>query len=117
MFDLLGSFMTMQDADLAAVLLMADRIMEHVDVHFTMEEDLMGRWDYPEPELSEHIGEHDELRQSARDAVLGFRSEGSSDGATLLEFLRDGLVEHIEERDRRLVTYIQAARAAGVETR
>lgn len=50
-----------------------ERLMEHVDCHFTTEEALMVRTGYVGPEATEHVAEHRRLTENARDAVLNFQ--------------------------------------------
>jgi hemerythrin-like metal-binding protein len=106
-FDLLSSLETAGAQSPSDAFFVAGRLMEHVDVHFAMEEDLMRRSEYPGAKIDRHVQEHDDLRQKARDAVVGFRVQPSGSTAGMVEFLRSWLWSHIECEDRQLVAHLR----------
>jgi hemerythrin-like metal-binding protein len=98
--------------DMAEVMSVLDRLMGHCDTHFATEEDLMERESYPRSLLDEHVAEHRDLVEGARDIVLKFRFGEMSDTADVVEFLRAWLTDHVHEKDRMLVDYMRERGAA-----
>lgn len=92
------------------VLHVLDRLMAHVDVHFATEEALMRQCGYPGDVAREHIADHHQLTQSAREMVLLFRSGELNSTKPLVNFLRGWLENHVHGFD---VKFIAFARAAG----
>ncbi len=90
------------------LMLVLERLMEHVDCHFTTEEALMERIGYVDPAASEHIAEHRMLTESARDVVLGFRSGELTEMGPVVEFLRGWLADHVHKRDRTFIDFVHA---------
>jgi len=78
--------------------------------HFDNEELAMAEVDYPE--LTEHKAEHEQLKKEAQ----GFQSRistGFPDGATeLYHFLRDWLINHIQESDKKYGLYMQSRKTS-----
>lgn len=114
-FVLIDDLACLEHASPTELLQAADIIMDHVDVHFAMEEDLMGRWAFPKSETDVHVSEHLELKHKARQAVLGFRGGWDETGEPVIAFLRSWLVDHIENQDRELVEHIRRRRETGAE--
>ncbi len=85
-----------------------DRLMEHVDCHFTTEETLMEKTGYTGEEEAEHIAEHRKLTQDARDAVLKFRTGELTRMEPVVEFLRTWLADHVHNRDKKFIDYVRA---------
>jgi hemerythrin len=110
-FAMLRDFEASDSNELGVVLGMADRIMAHVEVHFTMEEDLMRTWSYPGPAFAEHAAKHEALKERARSTVLDLRAGRSTGSAPLIDYLRSGLAEHIVDQDRPMVAHIRERRA------
>jgi hemerythrin-like metal-binding protein len=114
-FELIAKLEVLPSDDPAVILDVAGQIMEHVDVHFSMEEDLMRRWSYPAADVEEHCEEHRSLKDRARSAVLDVRTGRVATTAPMVEFLRTWLTDHIDDLDRRLVDYIRERRASGAD--
>ena len=96
------------------VLLVLDRLMEHVECHFATEEDLMRRSGYQGAEADDHVTEHHHLTQAARDTVLRFRGGELTSIAPLAEFLSGWLWEHVYEHDRAFIQYVKSRSVAAV---
>jgi hemerythrin-like metal-binding protein len=116
MFDLIASLEALGPARQAGAFAIAASLMEHVDVHFAMEEDLMRASAYEDSKLEDHVLEHEALRQRARDAILAFRTGADPSSAGMVEFLRSWLWEHIEGQDRDLVAHLRDAWDPGLES-
>lgn len=89
------------------VLRVLDRLMEHVDCHFTTEEELMARSGYTGDAAARHIEEHRALTQAAREQVLLFRSGELTSTAPLAGFLREWLAGHVHGYDRAFVEFVR----------
>lgn len=85
-----------------------DRLMQHVDCHFTTEETLMERTGYVGKDADEHVAEHRTFTEDARGAVLKFRTGELTSTGPVVEFLRDWLSTHVHGRDMRLIEYVRA---------
>ena len=106
-FELFNEMAALEPDDTAALLPLADRLMQHVDTHFDMEEDLMVRGGYPRDDYEGHVREHRDLKEKARDAVLEFRRGAGTGRGPFIEFMRSWLLVHIETEDRKLVEHIR----------
>ena len=88
------------------LLRVLDRLMEHVDCHFTTEEALMVATGYLDS--VDHVAEHRKLTEDARDVVLKFRAGELSSTSTVVEFLRNWLLTHVHESDRKFIEHVRA---------
>jgi len=84
-----------------------ERLMEHVDCHFTTEEALMERTGFESANARDHIAEHRRLTAQARDVVLRFRSWKLSRTEPVVEFLREWLRTHVHQCDRRFIDHVR----------
>lgn len=100
--------------DPAEIMDVLERLMDHVECHFATEEDLMHRESYPEDAIAEHVADHHHLTETAREAVLDFRSGGLTTMAPLASLLGDWLSNHVERHDRALVNYVRERGGAAV---
>lgn len=92
----------------AEVLEVLDRLMQHVDTHFATEEALMRRAGYVGQHADEHVAEHRDLTQSAREQVLMFRSGALASTQQLVGFLREWLATHVYEHDLEFIEYVRS---------
>lgn len=90
------------------VLQVLDRLMQHVDTHFATEEALMRRAGYVGERAEEHLAEHRDLTQSAREQVLLFRSGELTSTQPLVEFLRGWLETHVYDHDLHFIEFVRA---------
>ena len=90
------------------IMLVLDRLMDHVACHFASEEDLMERAHYPLDMIEEHVAAHHELKQQARELTIKFRLGEITSISDIADFLNDWLREHVHQRDRVLVDYVRA---------
>lgn len=90
------------------VLQVLDRLMQHVDAHFASEEALMRRAGYEGERAEEHLAEHRDLTQSAREQVLLFRSGELTSTQPLVAFLREWLSTHVYEHDLDFIEFVRA---------
>jgi hemerythrin len=77
----------------------------YVEIHFSMEEDLMRGAGYPA--LAGHRTSHDHLRARVEAMVDDFK-EGRLKAEALLSFLENWLTAHVLREDRALAAYLQA---------
>ena len=94
----------------AEVMSVLDRLIDHVLTHFATEEDLMRRESYPPELATQHIVQHRELTERARQKVLEFHSGALTETGPLLEFLRDWIAMHVRDHDRGLIEYVRERR-------
>ncbi|HNV46940.1 MAG TPA: bacteriohemerythrin [Spirochaetota bacterium] len=73
-------------------------LVDYVQVHFTAEEELMLKHEYPQ--LLRHRQEHIELIARIKDLYGKALSGSSAVSMEMLNFLRDWLIRHIAESDR-----------------
>lgn len=88
-------------------------LAQYVDEHFAREEALMDSHDYPD------IAGHKRIHRHLARQVYAIRTIFASkpkliDPAKLLRFLRDWLVHHILEEDRKYVPYLSGSAAQSV---
>ncbi len=75
-------------------------LIVYTQEHFTREEDLMRRLQYAG--LNAHKREHEKLLQQVHDMRQKFENGTITLSVQVLHFLRDWLVEHIGESDKKL---------------
>lgn len=112
LFELLEEFERAGD-DVRSGLRMADAIMEHVEVHFETEEDLMRRWGYRSDLFADHARDHRTLKDEARRRVVDFRSGWETGRRAFVEFLSAWLIQHTTTFDATLVEHLRATRDSG----
>jgi hemerythrin-like metal-binding protein len=78
------------------------RLKHYVSDHFTTEEAMMRKSNYPN--LKQHIDEHEQFRMRLRE--LQISSVHADISTTMVEFLRDWLVNHIAKSDMDYVPYL-----------
>jgi len=96
----------LQGADKATLDVLLSQLLEHTQIHFAYEEELMSRNNYPGYEA--HKSEHNRLMQHLRDLA-----ERYSNGELLLSFavaleLKGWAAVHIEKSDRPLATFLNS---------
>jgi hemerythrin-like metal-binding protein len=85
-----------------------DRLMRHVDFHFTTEEQLMLRCGYEGRAAQEHLDSHRRLRDLARDAVLAYRAGRPDTEAAIVALLRnEWLAEHVFVHDQKFAEFVR----------
>lgn len=75
-------------------------LIVYTQEHFTREEDLMRRLQYDN--IDAHKREHEKLLQQVLDMHQKFETGTITLSVQLLHFLRDWLIEHIGEADKKL---------------
>jgi len=98
------------------IMLVLDRLMSHIAVHFGTEEDLMRREEFPALATQLHQVEHRRLTESTREYVLQFHTGELASTAPLVVFLRDWLNRHVESCDRLLIDHVRARGGAAILT-
>lgn len=103
----LVAYLERADTEPDVLMRVLERLMEHVDCHFTTEEALMERTGFVGQRAEDHVREHRVLTARARDFVLQFRSGGLSEIEPVAAFLRGWLGQHVHECDRMLIEYVR----------
>ena len=87
----------------------------YVDTHFSHEERHMQASSYPG--FTGHKAIHDEMRARVAQLVAGYRSNPGVMTESVVDFLTEWLVDHINEHDRRMAAHLHwfEARGTGVE--
>jgi len=82
-----------------------EKLVDYVQLHFTSEESLMEKIDYPD--LEEHRQQHLEFTQKVLDFKVKHTCEKTLDTVELLNFLCDWLKMHILECDKAIGSYMR----------
>lgn len=96
------------------VLRVLDHVMDFTLFHFTAEEDLMARVEYPPEPTRDMIEQHREFKAYARLRVLEFRKGRLISVLPLQSFLEEWLKVHEFGLDRQLVSWIRRQSEAPV---
>ena len=83
-------------------------LIHYTETHFGHEEALMREVDYPD--IVAHQKSHDDLRSGARAFEASLRYGKSTITAELMAFVKERLLHHIAEEDKRIADYIGIAR-------
>lgn len=86
-----------------------DRLVSYTRVHFATEERLMIDSHYPL--YHQHKQEHEELTESVGRFLQEYRRKRAVLSIQLLPFLREWLLHHIMESDRKLGQHLRAAKS------
>lgn len=105
LFEMVEAFESLGD-DVPSALRMAEGIMEHVDEHFACEEALMDEVGYPSRQREDHLDEHLDLKEKARQLVIGLRTGAGTGTSEIVEYLTRWLVRHTTIQDMALVRFI-----------
>jgi len=84
--------------------------VEYVKVHFSNEENVMRKLEYPQ--YAEHKARHEEFARRLLQDVMRFEAGDKRVGMQLVVYLRDWLLEHIAVVDKYLAMY---ARSKGMQ--
>jgi hemerythrin-like metal-binding protein len=92
---------------LASIL---DRLVQYTKMHFAHEEHLMSQHHYPD--LQAHLAEHAALTRQVMQFQQDFRSGKVLITIQLLSFLKEWLVNHIRQEDRKYAPHLKSQRVA-----
>jgi hemerythrin len=84
------------------------RMTDYADYHFNSEEQFMAEHAYPEYEA--HKKEHIDFMRKTADLSMETMEYKKTVPAELLTYLKDWLIKHIMESDRRIKIYIEQTR-------
>lgn len=87
-----------------ALLRVLNRLVDYTFDHFQHEEDMLRRFEYPE--FDGHSRKHESLRERVRGLKQGFDLGESNVEGRLFGLLKEWLVTHILEEDRRYVPWL-----------
>lgn len=82
-------------------------VSQYVDFHFTAEEELMVRTDYPD--RASHMEVHAGLRDRVADLLHQDMAGAAATTANLKVILQDWLVDHLSTLDRKLAAHLREA--------
>lgn len=77
----------------------------YTDYHFRAEEQLLAKYRYPE--ARSHISEHRDFRRQIEGFQAKLAKGGIGVSTQLMAFLRDWLLSHIKEKDKRYASFIE----------
>ena len=89
-----------------------DEMKDYVDVHFTSEEAILEKYDYPELVAQKHQHAFYVLRVA--ELIAGHREGREAVTQSTLQFLRDWLVVHILKEDKKFERYLAEKIKSGV---
>jgi len=81
-------------------------LVEYTIFHFSYEEEIFIRHNYPE--FRTHASKHVELINQVKNYVKKFESGNSVSTVDLMNFLKDWLLTHIMETDKKYSTFLNA---------
>lgn len=90
-----------------ATRVLLDRLIEYTRTHFLLEESLMRLTHYPA--FEKHKQQHEDLIRQVADLQWRLDRGNAAIGIELLVFLRDWLIQHISETDRRFGAFFQTS--------
>lgn len=89
-----------------AVSKVCDDLLVYTKHHFSNEEEAMKSVDYPD--LEEHIAEHERLKNEVQEFQAMIEAEFPKGTPELYRFLREWLVKHIQEIDKKYTPYLKS---------
>jgi len=91
--------------DVAALSACIERLVEYTRFHFSSEEAAMEEADYPG--LKEHKKIHADLAEKAAGFFVRVKTEGEVVRTEFYHFLREWLVDHMVEEDKKYSEYLK----------
>ena len=88
------------------------QMVEYVRVHFTAEQELMHRINYPH--YAEHKSEHDKLIRKVLETTNNYDKGKKFVPNDFVRFLKDWIVSHIAHTDKMIALYITAQKKKGL---
>jgi hemerythrin len=95
---------TQQDEEISTIL---EKLLDYTNYHFRREEVIMDTCNYPN--LAAHKQAHQTMIDGVNKRIREFR-DGKLEGDSLLEFLKNWLINHIIRQDRDIIPYCQGKR-------
>lgn len=83
-------------------------LVDYVQIHFTAEEKILEENDYPFNQLLKHKQEHRDLIAKIKDLFEKAKSGSAVVSYEMLNFLRDWLMIHIAESDKRYGPFLNS---------
>lgn len=81
-----------------------DGLVAYAQTHFVAEENLMAKGNYPD--LAAHKKEHEAFVKKALELQTEFKSSSAVLTFTVMEFLKDWLLNHIQKNDKKYAPYV-----------
>ena len=78
--------------------------VQYVKTHFSTEEEIMGKVNYPE--FDAHKKEHDNFVVKVFEQVKKFDQEDNPDPSGFVKYLMDWILNHIASSDKKYIPYI-----------
>lgn len=101
---------TRQGATLEKVMEALAELITYTTDHFASEERLMDEYGYPGKE--EHVAEHEQLKKDASEFSAQLRANFPEGNQKFYQFLREWLINHILDVDKKLGDFILEKTAA-----
>ncbi len=81
-------------------------LLEYTDYHFKTEQDVMTENDYPE--AAKHWRLHKDFKNALYEKLREFENEGPVLSSQILSLMKNWLVSHILDEDRKLVLFLKS---------
>ena len=83
-------------------------LVEYVQLHFTTEEDLMLKYNYPDSSYREHKDKHEEFVNKVSEVLNDFRNNNQAFAiGETIKFLKNWLVNHIAMVDKNTFEFLR----------
>lgn len=96
----------LQGSDAADIGAKLDHLRDFTIHHFRMEQGLMERAGYPR--YAAHLALHEELVAQVEDVCAAFQDGKVAISPTMMGFLEEWLIEHIQDEDVKLADWLAA---------
>jgi len=83
-----------------------ERLVDYTDVHFTYEEELMARYEFPG--YHDHKRQHDTIRNNVQERLQEHRDGKIVMSIKVMEYLKKWLSEHIMGTDRLYADFLNS---------
>jgi len=110
LLELLNELDAVEDADMARIVAVLDRLEHGLAVHFATEEQYMAQLSYPVEATAAHVREHRLMAAKQSTMSIDYRRGWTAGTAPLVDYLTSWLSDHIQTQDRLLVEYVRAGR-------
>jgi len=101
-----ATIVSQKNFELSKVLEVVDELDNYVDEHFSSEEALMVKYDYPYMDFQ--LKEHDKLRKKLEELNVFNHENDPKFFNEMLHYLIDWLLDHILKTDKKLGLYIKS---------
>ncbi len=97
----------MEDRGRDVVIGVLDKLADYVKYHFSYEEELLTKYNFPADQREEHVKEHRALERQVHDFIKDIKNQNSLD-LEVYDFLRNWTTNHLNTTDKKYTRLLKS---------